>query len=229
MARLLVLVEGETEETFVNELVAPHLLGLGFHAVDARMMGNARMRSKRGGIQAWPRVLRELSILLREDRARHITTLVDYYGLPATGSRAWPGRSEAATLPFAERAACIEEQMQRAVDADNPHLDCSRLHPYVVMHEFEGLLFSDGARFARAIDCPEVTAEFLAIAAGFPTPEHINDGPDTHPSARVQELVPKYQKPLFGNLAALDIGLSAIAEECPGFRAWLGRLEAIRV
>ena len=49
MKRLLVHVEGQTEETFVNELLAPHLLARGYSPVSARLMGNARLRERRGG------------------------------------------------------------------------------------------------------------------------------------------------------------------------------------
>ena len=40
--RLIVQVEGVTEEEFVNELLAPHLLACGWHAVVAIRMGRAR-------------------------------------------------------------------------------------------------------------------------------------------------------------------------------------------
>ncbi len=44
MTRLLVHVEGETEESFVNEILAPHLCSRGFSKVSARLIGNARQR-----------------------------------------------------------------------------------------------------------------------------------------------------------------------------------------
>ncbi len=53
MARLLIHVEGETEEAFVNELLADHLHGFGYEIVSARLIGNARLRERRGGIRAW--------------------------------------------------------------------------------------------------------------------------------------------------------------------------------
>ena len=56
MARLLVHVEGETEETFVNEILAPHLRRYGFTRVSARLLGNARQRDRRGGIRGWDSV-----------------------------------------------------------------------------------------------------------------------------------------------------------------------------
>jgi len=39
MARLLVHVEGQTEETFVEELLRPHLLAHGFTSVSAKLKG----------------------------------------------------------------------------------------------------------------------------------------------------------------------------------------------
>lgn len=53
MTRLLIHVEGQTEETFVNEVLAPHLYRHGYTSVGARLLGNARLRERRGGIRGW--------------------------------------------------------------------------------------------------------------------------------------------------------------------------------
>ena len=42
MRRLLVHVEGQTEETFVNEVLREYLVNRGYHSVGARLLGNAR-------------------------------------------------------------------------------------------------------------------------------------------------------------------------------------------
>jgi hypothetical protein len=39
MVRLLVHVEGETEETFSNEILRPYLLTAGYESVSARIIG----------------------------------------------------------------------------------------------------------------------------------------------------------------------------------------------
>lgn len=57
------------------------------------------------------------------------------------------------------------------------------------------------------------------------TPEEINDSSDTAPSKRLQILIPGYQKPLMGVLAALEIGLETIRRECPLFANWIKKLE----
>lgn len=68
MARLLVHVEGQTEESFVNEVLREHLVSRGYHSVDARIVGNARLRGRRGGIRAWASVKKDIVNHLREDR-----------------------------------------------------------------------------------------------------------------------------------------------------------------
>jgi hypothetical protein len=102
-----------------------------------------------------------------------------------------------------------------------------RFVPFVVMHEFEGLLFSDCASFSRGIGRPDLEVRLQDIRDDFTTPEEINDSPITAPSKRVRDLVPGYEKPLLGVLAVLEIGLLRIRAECPHFDGWLNQLESL--
>lgn len=60
--RLLVHVEGQTEELFVGEVLAQHLYGHGYTMVAARLIGKARSRNRRGGARRWADVLAALEI-----------------------------------------------------------------------------------------------------------------------------------------------------------------------
>jgi len=227
MSRLLIHVEGETEETFVNEVLARHLYGRGYAKVGARLLGNARQRDHRGGIRGWGSVRNDILNHLKEDSGCLTTTMVDYYSLPQTGHKAWPGRAQAGTLPFLQKATTVEDALLKDICTEMGNdFNPSRFVPYVMMHEFEGLLFSDCARFGEGIGHPELVPQFQAIRNGFRSPEEINDSPITAPSKRVIALVPGYEKPLLGVLAVLAIGLDLIRAECPHFRQWLERLEA---
>lgn len=228
MTRLLVHVEGQTEETFVNEVLAPHLIGLGLTSVGARLMGNARQRAHRGGVRAWRDVQRDIVRHLMNDQECIATTMVDYYGMPMVGRRAWPGRSEAAGREFRHKASTIEDGLSAAIrQTMGPGFEEGRFIPYVMMHEFEAMLFSDCDSFGEGIGHPELAPSFQEIRGQFDSPGEIDDSPDTAPSRRIVELLSGYQKPLMGNLAALEIGLDAIRTECPNFQTWLERLEAI--
>jgi len=77
MARLLVHVEGETEETFVNEMLSRHLQTVGYERVSARLLGNSRLRVRRGGIRPWTSVKRDIVRHLKEDRHCLTTTMVE--------------------------------------------------------------------------------------------------------------------------------------------------------
>ncbi len=228
MARLLVHVEGETEETFVNEVLAPYLYGRGFQVVAPRLLGNARLRSRRGGIKGWDSARNDILKHLKEDSQRYATTMVDYYALPQHGQRAWPGRERAGELPFEQKALAVQNALGEDIaNHMGAGFSPTRFTPYVVMHEFEGLLFSDCQRFADAIGFPQLQSDFQNIRNQFETPEEINDSSVTAPSKRVEALVPNYQKPLMGTFAALDIGLEKIREECAFFDAWVTTLESL--
>ncbi len=110
-------------------------------------------------------------------------------------------------------------------DAMGHTFNPGRFVPYVMMHEFESMLFSDCEAFARAIGHTELAGPFHQIRESFPTPEEINDSSETAPSKRILALVPNYQKPLLGVAAASHIGLTVIRRECPHFAQWLARLE----
>jgi len=228
LTRLLIHVEGETEEAFVNEVLAPHLEGCGYTRVSARLLGNARQRDRRGGIRGWASVRKDILNHLKEDPRCIASTMVDYYGLPEAGSRAWPGRAAAATLPFPEKPVEVEDSLLADVVAElGRSFDRRRFVPYVTMHEFEALLFSDCSQFGNGIGRADLIGAFQSIRNAFGTPEEIDDSPRTAPSKRVEALVTGYQKPLLGALAASAVGLDAMRAECPHFRTWLERLESL--
>ena len=222
--RLRVHVEGQAEETFVNQVLALHLYGFGYADISARLLGNARQRMRRGGVKPWPAVRNEILNNLKRDAGCFVTTMVDYYGLP----QAWPGRNQAAQRPLPERAKSVEVELladvhQRMGGGFNP----DRFVPYLMLHEFEAMLFSDCYRFAEAIGRSSLAADFQAIRDQFANPEEIDDSPRTAPSKRIESLVAAYQKPLMGTRAAQAIGLNAIRAACPHFDAWLDRLERL--
>ena len=225
MTRLLIQVEGQTEETFVNEILGPHLYEQGYLSIGARLMGNARRRGRRGGVKAWQSVRKDVLGHLRGDSALIVGLMVDYYGMPPD----WPGRLEATNQSPATRAALTIERalVQDVCEVLGSSFDPNRFVPHVMVHEFEAILFSDCTAFAAAIGQPDLTAALQEIRDQFDNPEEIDDSPDNAPSKRIRRLVPTYRKPLMGNLAVLEIGLDSIREDCPHFRDWLVGLEGL--
>ncbi len=226
MLRLMVHVEGQTEESFVNELLAPHLYEHGYSRVSARLFGNARNRDRRGGIRGWDSARDDITRHLAADSGCIATTMVDYYALPQSGSREWPGRNAASTLPFEMKATTVEAALLADLAIRlGAQQATQRLIPYVMMHEFEGLLFSDCDAFAKGIGQQRISASLQSVRDAFHSPEHINDSPRTAPSKRVAALVPGYRKPLHGVIAALEVGLGSMRSQCVHFNDWITRLE----
>jgi hypothetical protein len=223
MARLFVHVEGQTEEAFVNEFLGEHLRASGYQDVRVRLAGNPRRQ--RGGIRPWQGFKRDILAHLTQDRGAIHTTMVDYYGLPQD----WPGREEAPGKgDSSAKAECVEAALLADIGNEmGPRFNARHFVPFVVMHEFEALLFSNPDRFAQGIGRRDLAVEFLAIRQAFESPEDINDSVETAPSKRILRLFPGYQKPLYGPLAAMEIGLPTIRRECSHFNSWLKRLESL--
>lgn len=64
----------------------------------------------------------------------------------------------------------------------------------------------------------------LNAAEDFENPEMINNSPATAPSKRLIDAIPDYNKVIYGNCVAMDIGLEKIREKCPLFNEWIGCL-----
>ena len=227
MRRLLVHIEGRTEFLFVNDILAPHLYNLGYVSVGARLMGGQRSSRSRGGVRPWESVRTIIVNHLRSDSELVISTMVDYYGMPND----WPGRANpfTAAMSVSDRAEEIEGALlQDMSDEMGSSFNPDRFIPYVMMHEFEAMLFSDCQAFATAIGRTDLSANFQAIRDEFGSPEEIDDSPDTAPSKRIESLMPAYQKPTMGVQAAQIISIATIRNQCLHFDAWLHRLESLR-
>jgi hypothetical protein len=217
MRKVFVYVEGQTEETFIRDVLAPHLSprGLILHPVLAKTKRTLSGAAFKGGITSYAPVRRDIMGLLRDSSAIQVTTMIDYYGLPDD----FPGKNRLSGGTPAQQVALLEDAFRR--DIDHP-----RFLPFLVLHEFEALLFTDPMRIIEVFHhVKEKGASQLAQEVQGLQPEEINDGPQTHPSARILRHIPGYRKPLHGPMIARQIGLAAIRERCPHFDGWVRQLE----
>jgi Domain of unknown function (DUF4276) len=81
--RLNCVVEGQTEETFVRDVLAERLALLGVYAV-ARCVETSRTRLSvsKGGVTTYVRAKGDIERWLKGDRTAYVTTMFDLYGLP---------------------------------------------------------------------------------------------------------------------------------------------------
>ncbi len=218
MIRIFVLCEGHTELGFVKDLIAPELPGA---LVVPFLPGRAKL-DPRGGDVRYSRVRPDILRVLGSDRNARVTTMLDYYRL----GRDFPARDEAEKLPLPrQRVERIEQAMlEDMAEQLGTSFDKGRYCPYLSLHEFESLLFSDPRRLAEGIYEPSLESALSQIRRAFPTPEEINGGRETAPSKRLRGLIRRYDKWSHGILAARAVGLPAMERDCPHFAHWMARL-----
>ena len=96
MLTVYVICEGQTEETFIKEVLLPHFMPK-LHLIPVTLKGNVKIE----------RILSNVKkLLLRRDA--YCTTLFDFYGLPPD----FPGMAEATRLKIIQdKARCITRAM----------------------------------------------------------------------------------------------------------------------
>lgn len=212
MTRVYIFCEGQTEELFVRELLKPHFTNLHIWLIPI-IVSTGR---DKGGVTSYGKIHRQITRLCKHDPKAYVTTLMDYYAFPQGRHGLEPLRQE--RDPIAKAEALTEAFQNR--------IGCSNFIANLVVHEYEGLLFSFPDAFGEWFDQIDVN-RLKKIRYCVATPEHIDDGVETAPSKRIRSICRGYRKTLHGPLLALSIGLDVMRRECPIFDTWLTRLEKL--
>ncbi len=230
MPTLYTLVEGQTEERFLIETLAPHLSLRGVFAQPPQLFRTSRHRGRdfRGGVSRYARVKSDIARMVAAKKpGGYVTTMLDYYALPTD----FPGWSEAATRPTAiERVEVLEAAFGADVQTLGAHLGKGWFIPYIQLHEFEALILVDPS--ALALEFPEHTdrigklrEDIHGLAA-----EEVDDGYQNAPSKRLIRFIPQYdgRKAEAGPRIAGAIGIEALRAGAPHFGGWLVQLERLQ-
>lgn len=212
MTRVHVFCEGQTEEVFVRDILRPHFerMNIWMNPIIIRTAAQ-----KKGGVSTYGKIRRQITKKCKEDPTAWVTTLLDFYGLPKDA----PGMADNSGTSF-DRG----QQVTMAFQAD---IDQRNFIAYLIVHEYEGLLFSAPDAFGGWFDDPEVVTALTAVRNEFNSPEHIDGGVKTTPSKRILATCDQYDKVNHGALIALDIGLDTMRRECLLFDGWVRELEAL--
>jgi len=222
--RLIVVVEGQTEDNFVRRILPPHLWGSGV-VVSATIVGKAKAAARgnsgkgaRGGgcYADWERDIRNC---LQDNPSPdfRLTTLFDLYGLPDD----FPGRDPIASdRSQADRCDRLKQAMKERIND-------WRFIPYLQLHEFEALVMACLPDLEGLYDAQDQLAGLTKLQAEVAAlqPEEINDSKETAPSTRLERLIPGYRKTKDGPDAIERAGLASVRSKCPRFSAWLSCLE----
>lgn len=222
MKRALILVEGQTEERFVKDVLGPHLARLQLHITPTLLTTKVVKNGPnfKGGVTSFEKFESDLRRLLGGAGAgtggAMVTMMLDYHRLPDD----FPGMSSRPVpVDLFTRVGHVESALAN-------HFHDGRFLPFLALHEFEAWVFSCPDTLPGVMAEPSKQPRFAAICRGVRTPEQINELPGHNPAARIEAIFPTYRKPLHGPTATQRIGLQLIREQCLHFNRWLARLEA---
>ena len=225
MVRLYMFAEGQSEQTFADNVLKPHLARHGVFMGKPVLIANAHKKGKvhRGGGRNFAAMQKDICRFLKQDRGRDVffTSMIDLYAL----HREFPGVAEAQKFmadPY-RRVELLEQSWAAETN------DC-RFIPHIQLHEYEAYLFAEISILSRYYPDKQRAIETLNRGTEqFETPELIDDGPDTAPSKRIIQYFPRYEsdKPTVGVQAIERIGLATIRSRCLHFSRWLERLEGL--
>ena len=214
MKRLIIVCEGQTEQSFCQNVLSPYFLSKGI-VVEA-----PTIKHSHGGIVPWETLKHQLVEHLHEGDAV-VTMLIDFYRIK--DSYQFPGWEEAKTIKDSQDK--MDGLFQDMLN-DMPEVLMNRFVPYIQLHEFEGLLFSDISAFRNNFMPAECDFDAIQSAIDeFENPEDINNKPETAPSSRLMSAVAGYDKVLYGTILAEETGLGTIRSKCPLFNSWIERIE----
>ena len=223
MTRVLLLVEGQTEEAFSNFVLRRHLAPLGVFIEKASLLRTKELpagKPFKGGVTTYGRMARDVRRLLADTDAV-VTTLIDYYGLPND----FPGVDEQAETVSA-RPKVVALETAFAKDIGNP-----RFRPFLMLHEFEAWVFAAADHAEAHLGIHGLSNRLTDMVQEAGGAELVNNGPATHPSKRLDELLQswhrRYGKVSDGPEILRKAGLEVLRSACPHLDGWLSWIEAL--
>jgi hypothetical protein len=222
MVEVIVIAEGQTEEQFIKRLIAPALRHLQVY-LKPHLLNTSR--DSQGGAISFSRLKLNVRNTLRGKSNVFLTTFIDLYALDTD----FPEFDEAKKkMDVYRKVKCLEKALHGAL-IEEVGCRTDRFLPHIQPYEFEGLLFSDVEALTGVEPSWKTGSVKLAkVRSEFESPEHINNGYETKPSKRLENLLnPKYRKIRHGPLAAERITLATIERECTHFREWMERLRGL--
>jgi len=223
--RLHIVTEGETEENFAKQILSPFLGAKQIFTYPSSILTSKNRRTGqqfKGGVSSYGKAKNDIQKYTKSDKSSEcrVTTMFDYYGLPED----FPGMTESMKIknPY-ERISFLEQAMENDI-ADH------RFIPYIQIHEFEALVYSDLTKMGSVyIAKTEEIAQLERVVKEFNgNPELINNDRKTAPSKRILSLVPEYDKVQFGTKIVSAIGMEKLRASCRHFNEWITKLENLK-
>ncbi len=216
MKRIVFIVEGETEESFVNNVLSPFICSKGKY----NQIQCFKIKHSNGGVSKYSHIKRDIINTIYESDVI-ITTMLDYYRLPTS----FPGfdRIDKNESHY-NQVLFLEQEMKNDIEHSLKY-QVDNFIPYIQLHEFEALVFSSMKGIEEVYERTEFDyANLKKVFDSFDNPEDIDNGPCTAPSMRLKKYIPGYDKSVFGIEIVKKIGIETLLQKCPKFNEWVQKL-----
>jgi hypothetical protein len=218
--RLNLTVEGETEQNFAMNVLAPYLTSCGVHICKPRCtsLGKKKGVTHRGGLDTYQAFKNDIDRWIKQDRGADVrfSTMIDLYALPSS-------------FPRFEESKNISDVKQRILFLENAlklDFNDNRFIPYIQLHEYEALLLADPNALLQWYPRERKAVNTLIeMCKMYKSPEEINTL--NPPSKRIIQEIRDYKgaKTTAGLVVAKYIGLQKLRANCPHFNDWITGLE----
>ncbi|MBC8204005.1 DUF4276 family protein [bacterium] len=229
MIRINFLVEGQTEETFIRDVLIAHLALFKIFGVvrcvetshKFRRVGGKELRKfYRGGSINYEKMKNDLIRWMKQEKGTNVffTTMIDLYRIPNN----FPNFEEARKINDVHiRVEKFEQAFKEDIAESR-----ERFLPHIQPFEFEALLFSNPSEFIHQFPDEKIRIDKLSkINEKYQNPEFIND--NNPPSYQIKSIFVGYSKVSDGPIIAEAIGLDEMRKKCPHFNEWIKRLETL--
>lgn len=221
MKKFFVVTEGQSETNFVNRVMVPYFAGrcVLIPITVVTKTDSRHGKIYKGGIVNYGQMRNNLLKTLAnasKGANSYVTTMFDFYRLPTDV----PGILDSAKVnnPY-EKVEIIEREIRNAEGYDG-----NFFFPYIELHEFEAMIFSDITKLEEAYFEDDLTALKECVKV-YSNPELINDGAETAPSKRIMNCISCFDKANVGVDVLEKIGIEKIAAKCCHFAEWIRCIE----
>jgi len=223
MKRINIIAEGQTEQRFIEKTLAEYSLFKDNEIYLCAITIETSRGHKGGGVD-FDKYKDKVINLLYENDKPIVTSMIDFYRL----NKDFPAFADSKQFSNKyERVDFLKEAILKEIEKEIPkRIDINRFLPYIQLHEFEALLFSDIKGLKAIISAKDKLKEIDNIIKKFPNPEEINDDPNKAPSKRLVKIIEGYErkKVEYGYRISEKIGIETIMTKCPHFKEWIYKL-----
>ncbi len=224
--QIYIIVEGQTEQTFIKDVLTPYMATRSLYLFPV-IIGKP---GHKGGDIRFERAKPDIERFLNQRKDTYVSTMFDYFRI----NEDWPGfkdvknqKEKGVNYSADQKAEVLEKAMKKEIvnsfsNADTIH----RFIPYIQMHEFEALLFTNAGILAEKTNT-KVSSIQEILQLYNDLPEEINEDPQKAPSKRLEKLIHGYRKVFYGKVISETITIDTICKKCPHFNNWLTHFESL--